>query len=192
MEAGTSRPHGAGADGGHDNIGALLCAVAAGDRLAFRELYSLTSPSLYAALNRMLPQRSLADEVLQDAYVLVWQKASSFDPALGAGMAWLRTIARHRAIDRLRVLRREQAGEGELAQQPEPQLPSTDVAALSWPLQRVINSLSDRQREVLLLVYTLGFTQEEVAEQLEVPLGTVKSWIRRALITLKDQLGAAQ
>ena len=176
-----------------DEAAALLAQVAAGDRQAFRALYALTAPAIYASLNRLLRQNSLADEVLQDVYVAVWQKAGGFDPRLGAGMAWLRTIARHRAIDRLRSLRREQTGLDLISRQPEqPAVTAADQAGLSWVVRRGVNALPQRQREALLLVYTAGYTQEEVAEQLGVPLGTVKSWIRRALIALKERLGAAE
>lgn len=178
--------------GQYDQAGELLRAVAAGDRQAFRALYLLTSPAIYASLNRLLRQTSLADEVLQDVYVTVWQKAGGFDPMLGAGMAWLRTIARHRAIDRLRSLRRDRAGEDSLANEAALPLAGLDQTGLSWAIRRSVNQLPPRQREALLLVYSAGYTQEEVADLMGIPLGTAKSWIRRALITLKERLGTTE
>jgi RNA polymerase sigma-70 factor (ECF subfamily) len=173
-----------GADDGQDHVGPLLVAVAGGNRAAFRQLYDLTAPAIYASLKRLLQHPHLADEALQDAYVSVWQKAHSYDPRLGAGMAWLRTIARHRAIDQLRSQRRQARARDELAAEPEPPQGAADHHGLGWALWRAIDELPTQQRLVLLLIYVRGYTHSEISEQLEVPLGTVKTWVRRALLRL--------
>lgn len=181
-----------GAGDGQDEVGPLLLAVAGGDRAAFRQLYDLTAPAIYASLRRLLQQPHLADEALQDAYVSVWQKAHSYDPRLGAGMAWLRTIARHRAIDQLRSQRRQSRAHDELATAPDVPQGTADHHGLGWALWKAIDGLPAQQRHVLLLIYVRGYTHSEISDQLEVPLGTVKTWVRRALLRLNAMMDAPE
>ncbi|WP_423823119.1 sigma-70 family RNA polymerase sigma factor [Salinisphaera sp. SPP-AMP-43] len=177
-------------------LAAWLQAVANGDESAFQKLYAATSPQLYALLLRMLRSPERAQDALQDAYVRIWQKADTYSPERGAPLTWLLSIARYRALD---LLRRRQP---EVAMPEEPDRVATlleDEQSLS-PLQEnenqqslaavnaCLKNLSDEQRDSVLLAYYEGLTHQELAERFDAPLGTVKSWIRRGLLRLRDCL----
>jgi RNA polymerase sigma-70 factor, ECF subfamily len=164
---------------------ALLGRCAAADGAALQSLYELVS---FACLTRMLRRRSLAEEALQDVFVTIWQRAGQFRPERGRPMAWLMSIARYRAID---LLRRERAGPVLVAELPEDSLPAEPPeepevwlpgAAL---LERCLALLTLQQRRCLELAFVAGNSHGDIARQIGSPLGTVKSWIRRALQELK-------
>lgn len=166
-----------------DALVALLSRTADGDRVAFAELYRLTAGALFAVLKRMLSSNEAAEDVLQDVYVSVWLKAGEYSEQRGRALTWLKSIARYRAIDALRRLGRERPfGDHEL---------ESIAAAYALPtgderkLHHCIDELSADQRNSVQLAYAGGFTQQEIAASLAMPLGTVKSWIRRALGALK-------
>jgi len=168
---------------------ALLARCAAADAAALERLYGLVSPTLFACLTRMLRRRSLAEEALQDVFVTIWQRAGQYRAERGRPMAWLMSIARYRAIDLLRherfapelvaELPEHAAAAGEPQQEAEAWLPG---AAL---LDRCLRLLTEQQRECLKLAFVDGNSHEDVARLTGSPLGTVKSWIRRALQSLK-------
>jgi RNA polymerase sigma-70 factor (ECF subfamily) len=170
----------------------LLRNVAAGDRAAFAELYTLTASQLFGIALRMLRQRDRAEDVLQESFVAIWQRARDYDVSKGTAMTWLITILRHRAIDALR----------RGARQPE-RLAEDDAALLALvagpadsadrgselrALQNCLGELGVEPRRAMLMVYAYGLTQEEFAARSGTPLGTVKSWIRRSLERLKKCL----
>jgi RNA polymerase sigma-70 factor, ECF subfamily len=183
-----------------DPLEGLLAAVATGDRRAFAELYAATSSQLLALLLRMLQRRDWAEEALQDCYVRIWQKSEGYSPDRGAPMAWLTTIARYRALDLLRARRPEDTESSFDADRPSPleragdgETPE-DQAATSEGIGRLddcMKGLVEQQRESVLLAYYEGYTHGELARRLKAPLGTVKSWVRRGLLQLRDCLGAA-
>ncbi len=171
-------------------IAALLVASAGRDRVAFQRLYERTSPTLLGCLMRILRDRALAEDALQDVYIQVWNRAGQFEGSRGSGWAWLVAIARYRAID---VKRREGrlAGGGELEldevaadTEPHEGLMSLGRSA-GASLERCLGALQPRQRECIVLAYEGGLTHSEVAVDLGESLGTVKSWIRRGLAALK-------
>lgn len=179
-----------------EQLAEWLAATARGDEQAFKRLYAATSPQLYALLLRILRSPERAQDALQDAYVRIWQKADTYSPERGAPLTWLLSIARYRALDMLRRRRPE------VAMPEEPDRVATlleDEQSLS-PAQEnenqqslaAINAcmgqLSDEQRESVLLAYYEGLTHQELAERMDAPLGTVKSWIRRGLLRLRDCL----
>lgn len=180
-----------------DTLIRLLAATAAGDQHAFRQLYQASSPHLFGLLLRMLKRRDWAEEALQDCYLKVWQKAETYAPDKGAPLTWLMTVARYRALDLLRMKRPE-------VEMPEeedaPPLTFADGDGLN-PESRAMEKeglgrLSDcmqglplEQRRSVLLAYYEGYTHQELARQLKAPLGTVKSWVRRGLQSLRDCLG---
>ena len=179
-----------------EQLAEWLSATARGDEQAFQRLYAATSSQLYALLLRILRNPERAQDALQDAYVRVWQKADTYAPERGAPLTWLLSIARYRALD---VLRRKRP---EVAMPEEPDMMSTlleDEQALS-PLEEnenqqsldairvCLKTLQPQQRDSVLLAYYEGLTHQELAERLDAPLGTVKSWIRRGLMRLRECL----
>lgn len=172
----------------------LLERCAAGDPGALQRLYELTSPLLFGCLNRMLHRRALAEEALQDVFVSIWQRAAQFRASRGRPMAWMMSIARYRAID---LLRKERAAPALVAELPEPaaesmqsQDPSETWAAPQGMLERCLALLNDRQRQCLELAFLGGKSHEDISRLTGSPLGTVKSWIRRALQSLRSCLEA--
>ncbi|HUR40380.1 MAG TPA: sigma-70 family RNA polymerase sigma factor [Verrucomicrobiae bacterium] len=182
------------------DLAALLAATARGDQAAFAELYAATSSHLFAVLLRMLQRRDWAEEALQDAYMRIWQKSEGYDPARGVPMAWMSTIARYRALDLLRM-RRPEINESQFDEEARPLLDAPDessgpedraVAGAGLDhLERCMKGLSDEQRRSVLLAYYEGYTHTELARRMKAPMGTVKSWVRRGLLQLRDCLGAA-
>lgn len=195
-------------------LAALMARVALADRRAFDELYRATSATLFGMVLRINRDRGHAEEVLQEIYITVWRQATSFDVAHGKVLTWLTTIARHRAIDSLRRRAAQPAtisrfgglggldggadgGEGERdlldhlpSEQPSP-LDLLDDANRAHALERCMSQLSGEQRSSLALAYYQGLSHAEVAEHLSQPLGTVKSWVRRGLLSLRGCLDRA-
>ena len=184
----------------------LLARAGLGDRAAFATLYEKSSAHLFAVVLRICRDRAHAEDILQEVYVNVWRAASGFDAAQSQPLTWLTSIARNRAIDSLRRA------------QTQPQLHTTttttgddedpdvyettaddnpgplellsrasDARALSYCMQ----DLSAPQRQSVALAFYDGLSHAEVAEKMGQPLGTVKSWVRRALLTLKACLERA-
>jgi RNA polymerase sigma-70 factor, ECF subfamily len=167
----------------------LLSRCASADAAALQQLYELVSPILFACLTRMLRRRSVAEEALQDVFVTIWQRAGQYRAERGRPMAWLTSIARYRAID---LLRHESRAPLLLAEPPEV-VAEPDEDRDSWLadaglLQRCLELLSGEQRHCLELAYVGGNSHEEIARLLGNPLGTVKSWLRRALQSLRTCL----
>jgi RNA polymerase sigma-70 factor (ECF subfamily) len=168
----------------------LLRRCAARDAAALDELYRLTAPRLLAVLMRMLRIRAQAEDALQDVYVRVWQQAAQFDDQKGRVMAWLVSIARNRAIDLQRAQRAtvlldaaELAGAEQLRVVAESD--TTEFSAASRALQHCLELLGGAQKRCLVLAYQHGLTQERIAQTTGEALGTVKSWMRRGLQSLR-------
>jgi RNA polymerase sigma-70 factor, ECF subfamily len=168
----------------------LLSRCAAADATALERLYELVSPTLFGCLTRMLRRRSVAEEALQDVFVTIWQRAGQFRPERGRAIAWLVSIARYRAID---LLRRERLAPALVAQLPETPAADEETPEETWLpgaalLERCLELLTQQQRHCLELAFVAGNSHEDIAGLLGSPLGTVKSWIRRALRTLRTCL----
>lgn len=168
----------------------LLARCAQRDERALRELYKLVSGQLFAVLLRVLKRRALAEEALQDVMVRIWQRADQYVAYRGRAMAWMTAIARYRAIDLLR----KQHATSSLDDAPAEAL--ADLAATDFSdtttsqrLRKSLNNcferLSAEQRRCLTLAYVDGYSQDQIATTIDSPLGTVKSWIRRGLVSLK-------
>jgi len=168
---------------------ALLQACAGGDRTALHSLYAMTAPQLFGLALGILRSRELAEDTVQDSFVLVWRHARSFDPGRGTAMAWLARIVRNQCFDQLRRRRRESPLDDSLIETREDPAPSpADLTALSRDARRLrgcLDELEESPRRSLMLAYYEGMTFEQVAARVDAPLGTVKSWIRRSLIRLK-------
>jgi len=169
----------------------LLDRCAAADSSALERLYELASPLLFAALTRILRRRELAEEALQDVFVSIWQRASQFQASRGRPMAWMMSIARYRAID---LLRHERSSPVLVPELPEHAESSDDKEESgSWMpatglLERCLGLLNDQQRSCLELAYVGGNSHEDISRLTGNPLGTVKSWIRRGLQSLRKCL----
>lgn len=167
----------------------LLCQIAGGDRRAFKALYDFVGGKLFAICLRMMKSRTEAEDVLQDAFVKIWEKSWQFDPAKGDGMAWLATVTRHTALDRLRAKPKAQ-----VSLDDETTLEIDQKASVSMPenlgdygnLDRCLGGLREDYRNAVVLAYMNGLTHEELAQALGKPLGTVKSWVTRGLAQLKE------
>ena len=174
---------------------ALLARCASGEAGALKTLYTRVAPILLAVLMRMLKRRDLAEDVLQDVFVNVWQHAGQFDPIRGRPLAWLVSMARYRAIDLQRAARPAVAL-SELGPEVEAQLrvdgPAEAVELLGSGklLLRCLEQIAAPQRRCLLLAYQEGLTHAEIARAVGEPLGTVKSWVRRSLLALRRCLGS--
>jgi RNA polymerase sigma-70 factor (ECF subfamily) len=160
-----------------------LSRVATGDRRAFERLYRLASPRVFAVIRRMIWQRQPAEDVLQEAFLTIWRKAAQFDPVTGDAMAWMTTIARHRAIDWLRRADGETQG-----QTPEIEAGAASTSEQSVLISECLDTLSPPQRQVIVLAYYHGMSHAEISRNLKVPIGTVKSRVRRALAAIKDMI----
>ena len=169
---------------------ALLDRIVARDEQAVAELYDRHHRLLFGLILRILRDRSEAEEVLQEVFVLVWTRAETYNVALGSPAAWLVRIARNRAIDRLRA-NAVRLRAAESAPLPEPSDSPEARAALSEQQRAVacaLESLPQDQRVLIEQAYFLGLTQSELAERFKLPLGTVKTRIRTGMMALREQL----
>ena len=170
----------------------LLRSCAEGDRTSFRRLYDLQSPRLYGLALRLLQQPALASDAVHDAFVQVWQRSARFDPSRNAGEAWLASLLRYRAIDILRRRGREQYGTERLEEADSSPDAFDQLAgrADGEALHRCLEELEEAQRRAIVLAFLDGLSHVELASRLRSPLGTVKSWVRRGLLSLRRCLEA--
>jgi RNA polymerase sigma factor (sigma-70 family) len=183
------------ADATRSQLVAAIARVAGGDRAALRIVYQDTSAKLFGVCLRILSDRSEAEDVLQDVYVTVWRKAGSFDPAKASPITWLVAIARNRAIDRLRATavsrRMEPIEAADTVSDPAPAaVERVELAQQHRRLAGCLEELEQRHSAAIRAAFLDGSTYEELAERMRVPLGTMKSWIRRGLLKLRACLEA--
>ena len=174
-------------------IASALARISGGDRTALQAVYRLTSAKLFGVALRILGERSEAEDVLQEVYLTVWRKAGDFDAGRASPMTWLIAIARNRSIDRLRASRQSRRmvpidAASEVADAAPIADSALEGAESSARLHRCLGELAERERQALRGAFFDGNTYEELAARMSVPLGTMKSWIRRAMIKLKDCL----
>lgn len=173
-----------------------LAACARGDQAALNRLYQQESRFLLGVALRIVRDRALAEDVLHDAFVAIWTKAGSFDPARGNGRGWMCSIVRHGALDLMRSRQRhvdvddetlEHLQDAEAGAAPD----MTEAFALRASLGRLdecLARLDVAKRNCVLFAYLDGCTHVEIAERLQAPLGSVKAWIRRGVASLKECL----
>lgn len=170
----------------------LVRSLSAGDQRALDLLYDRHNPLMYSVALRILRTRSEVEDTIQDAWVQIWQRAGMYDSSRGCVAAWALTIARNRAIDRLRSLNSRRNAETQMRIPGHAESPALIDGAAAASIQgelhdRVVNALGTLtapQRKALELAYFGGLSQSEIAQALEVPLGTVKSWTRQGLSQL--------
>jgi len=169
-----------------------MARIAAGEREALRQLYDATSAKLFGVCLRILSDREESEDVLQDVYVTIWRRADRFDSARASVMTWVSTIARNRAIDRLRargpMAYAEQVDDLEIADGSVGAEALLEAADDANRLHHCLGELDDRTGQVIRTAFFEGVTYEALARRMDAPLGTVKSWIRRGLAKLKGCL----
>ena len=173
----------------------LLRRVASQDRDAFAEFYDRHATLVYSVACKILNDQADAEDVVQETFIQVWEKAAKFDPKLGKAASWAATMARNKAVDRIRSTQRrtrlaEAAGaETAIANECDATVNEEvfghDKAQL---IQTAIVTLPAEQRQAIELAYFSGLTQNEISEKLKQPLGTIKARVRRGLLKLRDQL----
>ena len=166
----------------------LLQRCAARDSTAFKALYDKTSPILFARLLRMLRRRSVAEEALQDVYVRIWERAVQFEAHRGRALAWMVTIARYCAIDLMRRERMTLVGDDALDEIADESAGDSTEKPNNFDF--CIGQLNDNTRKCLTLAFVEGRSHDEIARLTTNPLGSVKSWIRRGLLSLKECLSS--
>ena len=179
------------ADG--DELDVLLAQVGRADRTAFATFYDRAAGPVFGVIRRVLRDRSMAEEVMQEVMIEVWRTAPRFDSSKGSAASWVITMARRRAVDRVRSeqsARRRNLAAGLMADATTPDLEDDILADDDRRRVRVaLSDLTDLQRQAIELAYVEGHTYREVAESLQVPLGTVKSRIRDGLARLAATMG---
>ncbi len=173
----------------------LLDRIAAQDDSALKALYERTSSKLFGLALRIVRHRDLAEDVLQEAFLSIWRGAGSYRASLSPPMAWMGLIVRSRALDALRKRASDRSDvtnefDDEMAQTLEGDSPNpmdtTQASEQAFALHQCLGKLDNKQREVVSLAYLRDQSHSELAEQLRLPLGTVKSWIRRGLEQLRQ------
>jgi RNA polymerase sigma-70 factor, ECF subfamily len=175
-----------------DDTALLLQRCAGGDRGAFRALYDRWGSRIHGIALRITRQAPLAADATQDAFVQIWQQAHRFDPARGSAEAFLVSLVRYRALDLVRRQSREVPGyEPDDLQDDTPDALSRLVAtAEGAALHRCLGMLDADRRRLVVLAFVEGLSHSELAQRLRLPLGTVKSWIRRSLLSLRECLSS--
>jgi RNA polymerase sigma-70 factor (ECF subfamily) len=170
----------------------LLAAVAQRDQAAFERLYAATRAKLYGVVLRILRRADLANDVLQETYLKVWNNAGGFDPARASPMTWMVAIARNRAIDLLRS-KAETAFEddseaAEVAAETAHPLERREMAEDLKRLLACMGRLDEERRRLVLLAYYRGWSREQLAAKFDAPVSTIKTWLRRSLAEIRECL----
>ena len=187
----TAAHRGARAIRSREDLASAIAAVATGDTAAFALVYTATAAKLFGIIVRIVRRPEVAEEVLQEVYLRVWQHANAFDGRRGSPITWLATIARHRALDEVRcknaMLAMDECPEAlDLASADD--LRGEDDDMLTRDLGAALERLSGEKRSILLLAYCYGLTREEIATRAGRPIPTIKTWLRRSLAELKGYL----
>jgi RNA polymerase sigma-70 factor, ECF subfamily len=178
---------------GSDDLTEWLLGAARGDREAFAALYRATSAKLYGAVLRILGDRALASDILQEVYVKVWSRAASYDQTKASPMTWMAAIARNRALDETR--KRKIASldpEDEDLHLAAPAQDPLEGRARSEELRRLLSCLDGldaERRRIVVQAYCHGLSRDELAAQFARPVATIKTWLRRSLLQLRECLG---
>jgi len=173
-----------------ERLAVLLSRCGAGDVVAFDKLYEATSSRLYGLALRMLRDTETAEDVLQEAYLRIWDKAASYDRSLGEPLTWMCSIARYRALDQLRRRKYRENAQRPLEEDGFAGSVDGDSAEArnddGVVLQRCLERLKPEARSCVVLAFCEGYSHDELSERFATPLGTVKSWIRRGVASLRS------
>ena len=175
-----------------DDLSQLIQRAGLGDRQAFRALYQLTSPKLFAVCLRVLRERSEAEDALQEVYIKVWQNAARFAVTEQSAIGWLSAVARNHAIDRARA-RKPQSVAIEDAPETPDERPDPEQEVVAAADRRRIDSCLEQLKadraEAVRSAYVEGYSYQELAERYRLPINTVRTWLRRSLLQLRECLG---
>ena len=175
----------------NDALAISLAATAAGDEQAFRTVYSLTAPKLNSIIKGMVQDEALTQDILQQAYVSIWQNSGKFDVEKGKAFTWMLVITRRKALDMIRSRRKLSISE-ELCENLADEHVQSDVGAKALLLRRIFEphlaTLSKNSQEAIILSTIYGMSSREIGERFGVPTHTAKSWIRRGLQKLKSEI----
>jgi RNA polymerase sigma-70 factor (ECF subfamily) len=183
-------------EGPRDAEDALLQRVARGDEAAFEQLYDLVAPMVHGVVRGVVRNPALSEEVTQEVLVEAWRTSPRFDPARGSARSWLITMARRRAVDRVRSVqaaadRDAAAGAQSVERDVDVVSEAVEIRLEQQQVRRCMGGLTELQREAVSLAFYSGHTHREVSQLLGVPLGTIKTRLRDGLIRLRDCLGVA-
>jgi RNA polymerase sigma-70 factor (ECF subfamily) len=193
VAAGTG-PEPADADAASAQLDALLHRVARGDQAAFGDLYDLTAPRVFGMVLRLVIDRAQSEEVTQEVFLEIWQSAARFDPNKGKAMTWILTMARRRAIDRIRSSqaardRDTRVGVRDFQGEYDDVAETAELRIEGGKVDAAMRELSDAQRLVISLAYYGGQSHSEIADNLGLPIGTVKTRLRDGMIRLRTVMG---
>jgi RNA polymerase sigma-70 factor, ECF subfamily len=171
----------------------LLAAIAKGDKAAFERLYGATRAKLYGVLLRILGRPELADDVMQETYLKVWQMAGKFDPTVASPITWMVAMARNRAID---IVRKKVDASVEdtpealgVAAETPPPLARREMTEELRRLLTCLGKLDPEKQRIVLLAYYSGWSREQLAQKLDIPVNTIKTWLRRSLLEIRECMG---
>lgn len=170
----------------------ILERVSMGDRQAFAALYHATSRKLYGIVLRILGRESVAEEILQEVYLKIWERAASFDPSVASPITWMAAIARNRALDEVRKRQPSMDDDSALTSMDDDSLTPSDSTEMTQELERLHRCLQNLEKprdEMILLAYLYGHSRDTLASKYQQPVGTIKTWLHRSLKQLKDCLG---
>jgi RNA polymerase sigma-70 factor (ECF subfamily) len=187
-----ARRHGRADSASPNELQVALSAVARGDEAAFAVVYDRAAPAVLGTVRRILRNPAQSEEVMQEVLLEVWRTAARFDPAAGSAAAWITMLAHRRAVDRVRSEQRAAQREARSVTAEVGYDQVTEAVEASLDRERVrrcLDGLTELQRESVTLAYYGGYSYREVAQLLDVPVGTVKTRMRDGLIRLRDCLG---
>lgn len=184
------------ADATVETTNALLLRVAQGDQRAFSELYDVIAPRMLGLVRHVLKDHAQSEEVVQEVLLEVWQTAPRFDPNKGKAVTWMLTMAHRRAIDRVRSAqssrdRDTKIGIRDLDREFDSVAESVEIRIEHDRVEKALSRLSELQRQAVELAYYGGYSHSEVAEMLNIPMGTVKTRLRDGMMRLRAELGVA-
>ena len=178
-----------------DALADLLSRCAGGDKQAFESLYRKSSARLYAMCLALVKNQEIAEDVLQDSFVKIWHRAGSYDPSKGSVITWMMSIVRHRALDLLRSTQLQIQQESDSIKNGGHAINEHGPGALAEidmstaAVIQCMDQLKESQKQCIIMTYCYGYSHDELASILKIPLGTVKAWIRRGIKRIRECLG---
>lgn len=173
-------------------LAAALTACARGDRAGLRLIFDMEAPRLVTIAHRILRRHDYAEEIVQDAFVQIWNKASQYSPERGSARGWIYAIVRNRALNALRDAKRWELADPDTLERlhdaDQDSFATDPLAGLEQEsrLRRCLAQMDEQKRKSILMAYIFGYTHGEIAGRLKVPLGTAKAWVRRGLAALRE------